>query len=127
MKKWMNRLDIILFIFMVISFFSSMNVYAAEYTCSGIFSNGLMDDINKYVFVPIKYLTPIALLVLTSIDVAGIVFSGKKEGVDKAKNNFLKRLVAALIIFFAPDLIKVVANLVDQRSIASCMEKFGTK
>ena len=127
MKFWMKKLDITLFILVIISFFSSLNVYAAGYTCSGIFSNSLMDDINKYVFTPIKYLVPLALLVLTSIDVAGIVFSGKKDGVEKAKNNFLKRTIAALIIFFAPNIINLIAGIVNERSIASCMEKFGVK
>ena len=125
MEKYMKRLNIIFFVFVVISFFSTMNVYAADYTCSGVFSDGLINDVNKYIFTPIKWLTPIALLVLTTIDFAGVVLSGKKDGMDKAKNNFLKRIAAALIIFFAPDILNLIATFVNQRSIASCMESFG--
>ena len=39
---------------------------------------------------------------------------------DKSKKNFLKRSVAALIIFFAPDIIKLLVEFVQEQSIASC-------
>ena len=85
----------------------------------------IYDSLNKYVFKPIKWITPVLLLVLTSIDFAGVVFSGDQKGMDKAKNNFLTRSVAALIIFFAPYIINLIAELVDQQSISSCLNKFG--
>lgn len=125
MEKYMKRLNMIFFVIVIISVFSTINVYAEEYTCTGVFTDGLINDVNQYVFKPIKWLTPIALLVLTSIDFAGVVLSGKKEGMDKAKNNFLKRTAAAFIIFFAPDILNLIANLVNKQSIASCMESFG--
>ena len=101
-----------------------MIYYAANATCNGIFSQGLIDDVNKYLYTPIKWITPIALLLLTSFDFAQVVFNGKKDGMDKAKNNFLKRSVAALIIFFAPDLINLIVKFVNDQHIASCMNKF---
>ena len=102
----------------------SINVFAANQTCTGVFDPDFLDILNNYVYVPIKWATPILLLVLTSFDFAKIVFSGKKEDMDKVKNNFLKRLVAALIIFFAPDVIKLLVDLIQNNSIKSCMDKF---
>ena len=98
----------------------SFNVYADE--CSGVFTTEFLADMDRFVYKPIKWATPILLLVLTSFDFAKVVFSGDSKGMDKAKNNFLKRSIAALIIFFAPDIIKLVVGWINDNSIASCMQ-----
>ncbi len=131
----MKKKDILLLIIFVGIIFVAINVSAVVvsdggtsgggYTCTGVFGDEFIEAMNKYIYTPIKYLTPIALLVLTSIDFAGVVFSGDKKGMDKAKNNFLKRTVAALIIFFAPDIINLIVKLVNQQSISSCMNKLN--
>lgn len=120
-KDFNNILLIIVFVFVLgISF----NVSAAGESCTGVFDANLLRILNDYVYVPIKWATPILLLLLTSFDFAKIVFNGKKEDMDKAKNNFLKRFVAALIIFFAPDVVKLIVDLVQQNSIKSCLDRF---
>ena len=123
----MKKKDLLfLFIFVGIIFISiRVSAASTNVTCDGVFADGFINDMNKYVFVPIKWLTPVALIVLTSIDFAGVVFSGDKKGMEKAKNNFLKRAVAALIIFLAPDIINLIVNIVNQESISSCLNKFG--
>ena len=123
MKK--NYKDLGLIIVFVFILGLSINVHAASYECDGIFSPQLLNDLNNYVYKPIKWLTPIALLLLTSIDFAGVVFAGKKESMDKAKNNFLKRSVAAIIIFFVPDLIILIAELASGVDIKACMPYFN--
>ncbi len=120
-KDYKNLILILVFVFVLgITF----NVSADTATCTGVFSQEFLDALNKYVYVPIKWAVPILLIVLTSVDFAGVVFSGKKENMDKAKNNFMKRLVAALIIFFAPDVVRLLVDFVQQQSISSCMNKF---
>ena len=120
-NNYKNLILILLFTFVL---GISINVFAAGESCNGVFSSGFISAMNDYVYVPIKWLTPIALLLLTSIDFAGVVFGGKKDNMDKAKNNFMKRAVAALIIFFAPDLINLIVKFINDRSIASCMSQF---
>ena len=100
----------------------SLNVYAES--CNQVFSDGFIDALNKYVYVPIKIITPIVLVLLTSIDFAGVVFNGEKDKLNKAKNNFLKRLIAAFIIFFAPDIISLLIKFINDQSLASCMDSF---
>ena len=121
----MKKKDLLLLLIFVGIIFVSINVFAANVTCDGVFADNFVNDMNNYVFKPIKWLTPVVLLILTSIDFAGVVFSGDKKGMDKAKNNFLKRAVAALIIFFAPDIINLIVKVVNQESIKSCMNKFN--
>ena len=122
MKKKKDIIFIIIFVFIV---FVSMNVYAAE--CSEVFDTGegsLIYIMNQHIYKPIKWITPVLLLVLTSFDFAKVVFSGDSKGMDKAKSNFLKRSVAALIIFFAPDIINLLVDFVNEQSIASCTSQF---
>ena len=120
-NNYRNLFLIIIFVFVL---GITINVRAETATCSGVFSTDFLNAMNDYVYVPIKWITPALLLVLTSFDFAKVVFAGKKEEMDKAKNNFLKRTIAAFIIFFAPDIIKLVVNFIQNQSIASCMENF---
>ena len=118
----MKKKNIVLLAIFVFIFFIAIEVNAES--CSGVFTHGFMDDIKKYLFTPVKWATIPILLILTSVDFGGVVLSGKKDGMEKAKNNFLKRSVAALIIFFAPDILLLIMNLVNNQAISSCLEKF---
>ena len=115
----MKKKNMILFLIVICILSVSITVNAED--CNGVFGSGFIDALREYVYKPIKWLTPIVLLLLTSIDFAGVVFNGEKDKMNKAKNNFLKRGVAALIIFFAPDLIILIVKFIDNQSISSCM------
>ena len=114
MKK---RNILMLFIVTLIITFS-INVYADD-GCSGTGISNFICNMNQYVYKPIKWGTPAILLLLTSFDFAKVVFSGDGKGMDKAKNNFLKRSIAALIIFFAPEIIELIAGFIDPPDISS--------
>jgi len=120
MKKGYRNFTLLLLFVFILSV--SMDVYAVS--CDGVIRQEIIEVMNNYVYTPIKWLVPVALLVLTSFDFAGVVFNGKKDKMDKAKNNFLKRAVAGLIIFFAPDLINLIVKFVNDQSIASCLNQF---
>ena len=121
-KDYKNIILLTLFVFVL---GISIKVSAANVTCTGVFSDEFINALRDYVYTPIKWATPILLLVLTSFDFAKVVFAGKKEDMDKAKNNFMKRAVAALVIFFAPDIIKLIIDLVQKQSIKSCLDKLS--
>ena len=110
-----KRNTLLLCIFVAIITFS-INVYA---DCGAVAT--FVAEMNNNVYMPIKWGTPLLLLVLTSFDFAKVVFSGDSKGMDKAKNNFLKRSVAALIIFFAPEIIEALAALISREDISSCI------
>ena len=99
----------------------SINVFAANASCNGVFGTEFLDVLHNHIYAPIKWLTPILLILLTSVDYAKIVFTGKKDDMTKVTNNFLKRAIAALIIFFAPDIVELIVDLVDKQAISSCM------
>ncbi len=118
----MKKKNVILFLIVLGILSVSINVSAES--CDQVFSDEFISALNNYVYTPVKWLTPIALVLLTSIDFAGVVFNGEKDKMNKAKNNFLKRLIAALIIFFAPDIINLIVKFINEQSLASCMSGF---
>ena len=120
-KDYKNLVLIILFVFVL---GISLNVYADNNVCTNLINDKFIEDLNKYVYVPIKLAVPVLLLVLTSVDFAQVVFAGKKENMEKAKNNFLKRAIAGIIIFFAPNIIDLVISFINDQSMSACMGNF---
>ena len=113
--------DLILIVIFAVILCVSLDVYASDASCSGVFNDDFLRALRDYIYNPIKWLTPVLLLVLTSIDFAKVVFAGKKEDMDKAKNNFLKRSIAAIVIFFAPDIIIFIVSFVTNQPISACI------
>ncbi len=117
----MKRKNYLLMGIMILVIFSTIYVHAQE-SCQGIFGQELIDEI-KSIFRIIQIIAPIALLLLTSFDFAKVVFSDNKDGLNKAKNNFLKRAVAVLIIFFSPYIITLILDLINDSSMRSCLDQ----
>lgn len=94
--------------------------------CPAIFGSAsdegtIFGFMSKYIFTPIRWLTPIILIILTSLDFAKAIFVDEKEGMGKAKSNFVKRAVAALIIFLAPTIVSILLTLIDGANVSNCM------
>lgn len=92
-------------------------------SCQGYFGD-LLPVLQNNVFKFIKILTPIILLLLTSLDFSKVVFSGDKESMSKAKSNFTKRAIAAIVIFFTPYILTLILNLIDFSIISDCLSNF---
>ena len=103
--------------------FSTINVYAES--CTDTFSPKFLDMLRNNVFKPVKIVAPILLLVFTSLDFAQAVFNDKKDGINKAMNNFLKRAVATLIVFFAPNIIELILSFINTRNMDACLRSMG--
>lgn len=109
-----------MFVILLIIFGLNISVYAED--CTGIFGKELINEINSILDV-IRFAAPVVFLLLTSFEFAKVVFSDNKDALNKAKNNFLKRGVAVLIIFFAPTIISFILGLVDEVTMKSCLEQ----
>ena len=73
---------------------------------------GLNDFIDKYINTPLKIIAVVIFFVMTTIEYAKVVFSGDGSS-KKANEKTLKRFVALLILFLAPDIIKLILKIVD--------------
>lgn len=71
----------------------------------------IMNTVNK-ILTLIQIAVPILLVVFGSIDLAKAVMAGKEDEIKKSQNTFVKRLIAAVIVFFIPLVVNVVLGLV---------------
>jgi hypothetical protein len=72
----------------------------------------LNDFIDKYLNTPLKIIAVVIFFVMTTLEYARVVFSGDGSS-KKANENTLKRFVALLLLFLAPDIIKLMLKIVD--------------
>lgn len=130
-----------LFLILIVSIiFIGMNVKAMEpdlnilagtsTSCSGYFGSAeqegtLMNLIVYDIFRPIKWLVPIILLFFTTLDFSKVVFTDAKDGMEKAKKNFVKRAIIAVVIFFIPTLLEIVFEVIDNQAIRACLNNFN--
>ena len=81
-----------------------------------IFANAtvqkLSDFIDKYLNTPLKIIAVVIFFVMTTLEYAKVVFSGDGSS-KKANEKTLKRFLALLLLFLAPDIIKLMLKIVD--------------
>ena len=115
----MKKKNIILLIIMILMLIQTVNVSAAS--CSDTFSPKFMEMLRNNFFRPIKIIAPILLLLFTSFDFAKAVFSDNKDGLNKAMQSFLKRAIATLVVFFAPNIIELILSFINTRNMNACL------
>lgn len=62
----------------------------------------------------------ILLVVLGMLDFVKAAASGEQEEVKKSKSKFVKRLIACVVLFFVPIIVKILVGLVNLGSGESC-------
>lgn len=87
------------------------NVDAKEYkTCEEILGSSgvkILKTIKNIIFV----VCPIILIVLGTLDFAQAVFAQSEDGIKKAQQKFVKRLIITAVIFLVPSVLQVILNL----------------
>lgn len=99
--------------------------------CEAINANipsALMSVVSTVVTI-IQIGVPIVLIVLGMLDLFKAVISQKEEDIKKNQQLFLKRLLAAAIVFFIVFIVQLLVSLVsgatgDDESVWSCIECF---
>ena len=104
-------------------------VHAADFTCAVFGDNFLIDEkfatIVKTVVLIIQVVVPILLVVWGMLDLAKAVMAQKEDEIKKGQQTFIKRLIAAAIVFFVIAVVKLVVNFVaDDKGIMSCVDCF---
>lgn len=108
-----------------------LNILASSSTsCTGYFGSAsqegtLMHILVYNIFRPMQWLVPILLLVFTTIDVSKVVFTDSKDAMNKAKSNFIKRAIIAVVIFFIPYILEILFGFIDNQAIKSCLGNFN--
>lgn len=78
--------------------------------CIDLFGPDLVNKINDVMDI-VKIVVPILLIALGIVDFTKTVFSASVDDMSKCKKVFLKRIVAAVMVFLAPIFINLILTL----------------
>ncbi len=74
----------------------------------------------------IQFGVPLLLIIFGMLDLGKAVIASKEDEIKKGQQMFIKRLVAAVIVFFVVAVVKLVASLAadgeDRTSIPDCID-----
>ena len=103
---------------------------SAEYSCGGIDNfvfSGMLPYVISTLVTLIKIIVPILLIIFGMLDLAKAVIASKEDEIKKAQTTFVKRLIAAVIVFFVVMLVQMVVRFVagsDEDSVMGCFNCF---
>lgn len=86
----------------------------------------LLPEVLSIVYVVIQVAIPIVLVILGLMDLFKAVSSNKEDEMKKAQGMFVKRLVAAVLVFFVFAVVKLVISVAakDSDGLFKCMDCF---
>ena len=72
---------------------------------------GKLINIVSTIILVIKFGVPILLIIFGMLDLGKAVIASKEDEIKKGQQMFIKRLIAAIIVFFVITVVQVVVNL----------------
>ena len=93
-----------------------------EATCPYEKTSALMQIIGiaKAVVTVLQIIVPIALIVWGTIDIGKSVIAGDEKKIKEAQKPFVKRIIAAIIVFCIPFLVNLILNFVSKGTWYAC-------
>lgn len=100
-----------------------------EYTCGNIggFSfSGTFPYLVSYAILIIKIAVPIILVIFGMMDLMKAVIASKEDEIKKGQQTFIKRLIAAVIVFFVIQIVQIIVKFVSSNdtSVSNCFNCF---
>ena len=71
-------------------------------------------DLINTVMKWMRITVPLLLIVFGILDFSKAVFSSNEDGMKKTREKFIKRIVAAVLVFLAPILVNLILDLGNQ-------------
>ena len=75
--------------------------------CSELFDQSIIDLINDVLKYP-RFIVPIIVIVLGTLDFFKAVIAGKEDEMKKAQKTFIKRVIIGVLVFLVPVLINAI-------------------
>ena len=112
--------------------FIAPNVYAADITCGALGSDIAIDpkivDAVHVIILAIQIFVPIVLVIYGMLDLSKAVMGQKEDEIKKGQQTFIKRIIAAAIVFFVVTIVKMILSFLaggtEQGSIYQCVNCF---
>lgn len=99
-----------------------------QYTCGNLGTTfaGTFPYITHIIVQIIKIAIPILLIIFGMLDLGKAVVASKEDEIKKGQQTFVKRLVAAIIVFFVTTVVGIVVKFVASKdaTIPNCMNCF---
>jgi len=122
MKKYIKYLIVFILLMSI-----SSNVFAESMWCPALGETVRIEyqlaKIMKYTILLLQISVPIILVIFGSIDLVKAVGAQKEDEIKKGQQIFIKRLVAALLVFFVVALVKLVTSVAsngDPENVMTC-------
>lgn len=100
----------------------------ASYSCGnlGISFSGTFPYIIHTIIVLIKVVVPILLIIFGMLDLGKAVIASKEDEIKKGQQTFIKRIIAALIVFFVIQIVQLLVKFASSSDvdIINCMNCF---
>lgn len=107
------------------------NVYAVDIKCSAIPDVAIDEkivDVVHIIILGIQIVVPIVLIIFGMMDLTKAVMGQKEDEIKKGQQTFIKRIIAAAIVFFVVTIVKMVLSFLaggtDNGSIYQCVSCF---
>jgi len=98
------------------------------YSCGSLDMDipGTFPYIVSAVVTIIKIVVPILLIIMGMLDLGKAVVASKEDEIKKGQSTFVKRVIAAVVVFFVIQIVQVVISFVSSRDsdVISCFNCF---
>lgn len=97
------------------------------YSCGGDLEfSGTIPKVVSTIVTIIKIAVPILLIIFGMLDLGKAVMASKEDEIKKGQQTFMKRIVAAVIVFFVVQLTQIIFKFVsgNDSTITRCLNCF---
>ena len=95
-------------------------------SCAGITMDATIPHLVSLVITAIQIVVPILLIIFGMLDLGKAVMAQKEDEIKKGQQTFIKRLIAAVIVFLVIVIVKLVIGLVapsdSNQNVWNCFE-----
>jgi surface polysaccharide O-acyltransferase-like enzyme len=89
--------------------------------CADVTIPDAIVNVVRTIYTLIKVAVPLLLILFGMLDLGKAVISQKEDDIKKQQNVFVKRLIAAALVFFVFAIAQLLVNLVDKGDAWSCV------
>lgn len=89
-------------------------LFLTNKTASSVCTGGIAEVVGlaKMVIKVLQLVVPIGLIIMGTIDMAKAVIAGDEKKMKEAQKPFIKRIIAAVIVFLIPIIVNMVLSFV---------------
>ncbi len=69
-----------------------------------------------YIVLVVKIVIPLVIIILGSVDLLKVMASGKDDQLKTSVASLVRRVIAGILIFFAPTIVNIAFNIINNLS-----------